>query len=295
MRRSLNDEARDRGSVQRGRRSFQKLLARSVIRGKSPSWYGSEPPTHQKYAAEKPVNLQRHSMVVNQSFQNGYVYLDRCGAFLVAAARDFGFIPGEVRPTGAELTHPELGIRAVVSAQWVELRLEPAATGLQEFEALAIRFSKFALAFFEIDLIDRISAVEQWLFPCTTVEQALNFTLSFPVDEGSVLQKAMGMVIGEKSFYTWMRSGSRLLQLKANAVTFESVMKTKKTAPMYSSKSHAAKIARMNQQSLPVEHPYGVILETTVIEEAPAADVSLADHFELCHKKAETFRSELLK
>lgn len=237
----------------------------------------------------------RHSLRFEQSFQGAYVYLDRCGAFLVKASRDLGFIVGDVKPSGASLIHPEQAIHAFVSPSKIEVRLEPADEDEARFRQVGKEFTDLAKSMFEVDLLDRNVVAEQWVAPCDTIDQALKLTLSLPVDTDSALQTAVEMRNEEKSFYNWYRSGSWLLQLKANAITFESVSKTQRTPAIYTPKARAKQISRLNAQRHGVEHPYGVMIEAILIEEEPPRLQDLSEHFILCETKARQFRQFLTK
>lgn len=56
-----------------------------------------------------------------QRYEDGYRYLDRCGEFLLAAEKEYGFVCSEVVPAGARIEIPEHGISASVDTKEIRL------------------------------------------------------------------------------------------------------------------------------------------------------------------------------
>ena len=235
------------------------------------------------------MSWQPYTLFFRQTFENGYRYLDRCGEFIQAAVSDFGFLVSEVKPTGARLAIPEDGIKASVDANSLEVRQEAPISDPHRFLELSITFADLAEKMFGPLMLSENLFQSSWYLERTDPEHALKSTIALPVDPKNEYGDAFGMIPEQKHFDTTFRSGSRLLQIQIQPVTFDSVTIQRKNPAINSNSSAKNRARRLTMQAerIPKFPAYCVMLEATVAEEEPPGLTALEDQFEMLVSKTE--------
>lgn len=243
------------------------------------------------------LNWQPYTLRFRQNFEEGYRYLDRCGEFMIAAARELKFLAGEPKVTGAQLMIPEKGIQANVDAHSLELRQEAPLEekDFEAFQKLSAAFAALAEGHFGPLLVEENLYEERWIFPKANPQEAIKSTMNLPVDPDNKLGHALDMVPEQKHFDMMFRSGSRRLQVQMQPVTFENVTVQRRNALIFASRSRVERARRFTEQASRVpEYPsHALMLDVVLIEDEPPGLQGLGEQFTMLHKKAEIARNKL--
>ncbi len=95
------------------------------------------------------------SLHFRQQFERGYLFFDRCGAYMNEAVDKYGFLETEIKPTGAKLSIPEIGLSAQIDSKEIVVSQETPQDGGEAFLNHCINLSTLADKFFEPKLILR--------------------------------------------------------------------------------------------------------------------------------------------
>lgn len=211
------------------------------------------------------------SLHFKQQYDGGYRYLDRCGEFMLDAVDRMGFMPGDIKPTGAKLEIPEKGLSAGLDA--VELVASQDMPGSDDefFVRTCIGLAELANQHFQPKRIIRNGWACKSFWPFTNAEQLLAATLKFDGNEHAELGKLLGMIPAHKQLDFNFRSGSFDFHVHLHAVTFEKVSVSRHNPSFKASADQKQRVERLNRFADRINEPlsHAMLLELDLMEVDP--------------------------
>ena len=210
---------------------------------------------------------------------------------MLAAVEKHNMMPGEVTPTGANLTMPERGIRARLDTTALEVLQELpveedflislcadlAALAQEKFGPLRIEATVF-----EVKLLE----------PMRTEDEAELAMLTLGTSEDSNLSKAFDMPLKSRRLDRLFESGSNRLEVTVAPVAFETVRLNRHNPPINASSSQIERARRLTAAAdrVPQYAPYAVFLELTLTETEPALANEM-DLYKIIKQKTEVAKT----
>jgi hypothetical protein len=97
----------------------------------------------------KRVELAKPQVFFSLRYELGFKYLDKCGELMIILQEEFGYIPGEIKPTGAKLEHPDYNIYADIDTTELTIRQEHPSDGGKELLEASVVLSNLVLNMFD--------------------------------------------------------------------------------------------------------------------------------------------------
>jgi hypothetical protein len=218
------------------------------------------------------MEWQTYTLHFRQLFTNGFRYLDHCGEFMLAAIETYDLMPGDIKPTGANLTMPEKGIRAGVDSTHIEVYHETPIDA-EFFLRLSTGLAELALQNFGPLKIETNLFAIQMLVPMSSeaaTERAMLALGSFP-DEPN-LAKNLDMTLKTRQWHTDFESGSQRLRVSVRPVAFEAIRIHRYNPVLGATPSQTRRAKRLTAGAERVQSyaPYAVFLELSLTEKEPA-------------------------
>lgn len=239
------------------------------------------------------MSWQTLSLHFRQTFDGGYRYFDRCGEFMVAAIEKMDFVPGEIKPTGANLEIPERGLTTVVDASQLAVAQELANEKDDFFLQTCVGLAGLATEHFTPKRITRNGFALKCYWPISNPEILLATTLTFGGTWHIDLGKAVGMAPAHKRIDYNFLSGSMALHVVLQPVTFEKVTINRLAASYNATKSEKRRVERQGKFVENFKSPpsHALMLELDLTEAEPPQD-SLGKHFEELKRHANELRQQ---
>lgn len=239
------------------------------------------------------MSWQTLSLHFKQTYDGAYRYLDKCGEFMLSAVKEMDFIPGEIKPVGANLEMPERGLKVGVDA--LELVVTQELPGKDEdfFIQMCVGLADLATKHFEPVGIIRNGFASKSMWPMSDPDLLLATSLKFGGDAHVGLGKLVGMVPAHKRVDCNFTSGSLDLHVLLHPVTFEKVSVSRHTPSFKSSQVQKQRAQRLNKSAdrfaTPLNH--ALMLEVDLIEVDPPENV-LKQHFSDLKRHTDALRKE---
>lgn len=239
------------------------------------------------------MNWETLSLHFKQSFEGGYRYLDRCGEFLLAAEDALKFIPKEPKPSGASMEIPDMGVNASVDTIHLSVTQEFPKDDSGYFIDLCKDLSKLVSEKFEPRAVFRNGFACKSYQAFDDIDAMLSATLQFGGTAHSDLSGIVDMIPEHQKLDYTFASGSKRLHIVMQPVTFDRAGMVTRNAGFQSSKIEKERISRANQFTAraPTTLAHGLVLELDLMEDDPARDADLKQHWEeLLQKSVEVGR-----
>lgn len=216
------------------------------------------------------MDWQPYTLRFHQEFPDGYRYLDKAGEFMLAAVDAHDVLPGEIKPTGAQLTLPEKGIRATIDTAMLEVTQEMPIEE-QSFFDLCVGLGSLAQKHFGPLRLERNLFELKLLVPMSTDTQAEQAMLKLRGDECESLSKKFDMVPQSRRLDTTFKSGSQRLTVTVYPIAFEAVRVHRHNPTIAATVSQSRRARRLTASAdrMPSYAPYAVFLEVTLVEQEP--------------------------
>lgn len=168
-------------------------------------------------------NWRPLSLHFRHKYEQGYRYLDTCGAFMVRAELEFGFVAGDAHPTGAKMDNPDHGTHLELDVNGLTLRQEYPRDEGQAFLECAVGVSQLAQ---DLILPNKIyysgfAAKQIREFSCEAEVQAASLRFGSPLCDQ--LADSLGMTPQRQELGYAFTSGSYELGVSIKPVAFSSV------------------------------------------------------------------------
>lgn len=243
-----------------------------------------------------PLNMawETLSLHFKQTYDGGFRYLDKCGEFMVAASEKMNFIAVEAKPTGAKLEIPEQGVNLNCDSNMLAIAQELPNDDGSYFLELCGKSVELALACFKPQSIIRngFALKAYWSFPSIQAMFAASLKLGGAYQND--VAKVLGMVPDYKKLDFTFVSGSKEFHLLVQPVTFDAKRMSKQNVGSEANRIEKNRIDRRNKFAERISQTFNVshalMLELDLMENEPAANVSLEKHFVELKQK-----SDLLK
>ena len=189
---------------------------------------------------------------------------------MLAAIDAFGVMPGEIKPTGAQLMLPEQGIRANVDAMGLEVTQEMPVSE-EIFLEICIGLSAIAQKQFGPLRLDLNFFEFKLLVPMTTEDETERTMLKLRGDDYEALARDFDMVPRSRRLQTNFASGSQRLQVVVEPVAFETVRVHRHHPTIGATRSQVLRAERLSAAAdrMPSYAPYAVFLEVLLSEYEP--------------------------
>jgi hypothetical protein len=239
------------------------------------------------------VEWQTYTLQFRQLFANGFRYLDHCGEFMIAAIDAYDVMPGEIKPTGANLTVPEKGITVAVDSVRLEVNHETPIDA-DHFLGITTGLAQLAQTHFGPIRVETNLFEIRMLVPMNTESAAESAMLTLRTDDGTSLGKDLDMTLKSRQWNTAFESGSQRLQVAVHPVAFEAVRIHRYNPVLGATPSQVRRAKRLTAgaERVPTYAPYAVFLDITLIEKDPALS-SEAKLFKMLMQKAEIVKRSI--
>ncbi|HEX7860953.1 MAG TPA: hypothetical protein VF773_11535 [Verrucomicrobiae bacterium] len=230
-----------------------------------------------------------------QSFDGGYRYLDQCGEFMVRAQQEYNFIPSEAKPSGAKLELPEQGVLLFADTVAIGLTQELNPDS-DSFGEICVASSTLAREIFQPISVTRNGFAVKLRRDFST-EAALESALQQMVNEPHrKLAKIVGMAPNHRNLDYWFSAGSRQLHLTLNVSSLKRSgppqMRPSPIAPRLEKDRFARK--ERYYETYREELYYALVVEADLLEDNPAIDANLLEHFAEARRIAEIAKEQLM-
>jgi hypothetical protein len=215
-----------------------------------------------------------------QRYEQGYLYLDNCGAFLLDCENTLGLVSAEVKVTGAKLEKPEMGVSVTVDTSEVKAAQENPEDGGAEFAELCAELGELVQKHFPPALVHSNGFAWRCFRPFHSPDSVKEASLAFGGTVQADLGKVIGMVPSHANTFQVFVSGSRELTVQLAPITFEKVTVQRQTAPLGASEREKRLVDRHNLRADRISSPppYGLSLSVDLVEKDPPVK-SIPDHF----------------
>lgn len=190
---------------------------------------------------------------------------------MLDAIEKHNMMPGEVTPTGANLTMPERGIRARLDSSALEvaqeLPVEEAFVATLCVDLAALAQEKFGPLHIEANVFEM-----KLLEPMKTDDEAELAMLKFDRPEEAGAAKAFDMPLKSRRLDRLFESGSNRLEVSLAPVAFETVRLNRHNPPLNATSTQIERAKRLTAAAdrVPQYAPYAIFLELTLTENEPA-------------------------
>jgi hypothetical protein len=227
-----------------------------------------------------------------QLYEGGYRYFDKCGEYMVTATSKFNVIPGEIKPTGAKMEIPEMGVHANCDSTALEVSQELATENIDYFTDICSGLSALAVECFEPKSIIKNGFASKSYWPFAELPDLFAATLKFTKGFDKDLAKVVDYVPEHQQLDYMFVSGNRDFHIVLHAVTFERNRMSKRNVAIRSNKIEKDRIDRRNKLAdrFGETPPYALVLELDLMENDPPQAGSLKDHFNELYAKTEELR-----
>lgn len=237
----------------------------------------------------KPLTLH-----FRQRYDGGYRYLDRCGAFILAAEDALAMIPSDTQLSGTKLELPEIGVSATVDVKELRVVQEVPGDGDPEFLSICCSLATLVGEHFGPSVIQSNGFARRSYWAMASGEAAMEGSLRFGGERQTDLSRAVGMVPSHMQLYQAFTSGSRELIVQVAPITFEKVTVQRQNPPLRSSARQRNTASRYNRKAdrVGTTPSHAVTLNVDVVEYEPPPG-KLSEHFAELMRCDEILRREL--
>jgi len=206
---------------------------------------------------------------------------------MIAAIDAYDVMPGEIKPTGANLAVPEKGIRAGVDSNHLEVNQE-SPIDAEHFLKVSAGLAELAQKHFGPIRVETSLFQGKMLVPINTEAAAEAAMLTAKGAGGISFGKDLDMTLRSHHWNTTFESGSQRLQIALYPVAFETVRIQRYNPVLGATPSQVQRAKRLTAgaERVPKYAPYAILLEVTMIERDPALSTE-AKLFSVFMQKAE--------
>jgi hypothetical protein len=229
---------------------------------------------------------------LEQRFDGGYRFFDKCGEFVSALREELGFMPLNVNLTGCDLESPDTSLRVRASAdQLLVVSTEPEKHN--EFVRVADFASKTAVQLFLPFVVEynqlTLSSLQQAPSLRASFSRSINL-LPTPIQE---LSEELNLPALNQDFTLPFESGTLRVHVRMQPAVRNVSVSERRLPVLGLPKAQAEHLLRREKKiSGKVETPsYGVTLDILVVESEPVTEVSIGD---LCETLVQ-YKKKVLK
>lgn len=239
------------------------------------------------------MSWRTFTLAFKQKYEGGYRYLDRCGEFMLEAEERLNFMSVDAKPIGAKFEMPEHGIKCTVDASELFLLQELPGDDSSRFLSLAQELSSLAEKHFTPRHTSSIGLALRSFWPLNSADQALAASLHLKDPVQMEMGKTLGMVPRDKKLDFHFTSGSMLLHVSIEALTFEKIAVNRQNPNFSASHAQKEKIDRINKgaERFQVHLSHALSLDLDLIESDPPKD-SLKNHYDQLMSSVASLRKQ---
>ncbi len=182
-----------------------------------------------------------------QTYAGGYRYLDKCGEFMLAAEERLGFLMTDAKPSGAKMEIPESGVHATCDSTSLSLMMELPLDRGDEFLRLCQDVTALVAAHFDPKSVLRNGFLCKMYAPFANGKETYAASLKLGGDFHIELGKAVGFVPETKNIDCFFVSGSKMLHVLVQPVTFERANLTRRNVEPRATRLQQERVDRQNK------------------------------------------------